>query len=122
MDAKSEMRAMAPIEGYVIDLGSTHWIAMYDRQGASWVAEFRDGRGEVTNANLWYHFHAGRLRNWRNVARRPLAPDMLEAIERLHDARESWLFAWPGRQRKTSLAEAARRFGRALDTIEEAGS
>ncbi len=123
MDAKSETGAAATIDGHAIDLGPAHWAAFYDRNGVSWVAEFRGGRGEVMNASTWYYFHAGRLGYWNSQRgggrfSTPLTPDMLEAIQRLHEAKEAR--AASPRKRKLSLAEAAARLARAIETVDAA--
>ena len=41
---KPETQAEASINGYVIGRGGAHSIAIYERNGVSWVAEFRDGK------------------------------------------------------------------------------
>ena len=124
MDAKSETGAALPIDGHAVDLGPAHWAAFYDRNGVSWVAEFRGGRGEVMNANTWYYFHAGRLGYWNSQRgggrfSMPLTPDMLEAIQRLHEAKEARAVS-PRKRRKLSLAEAAARLARAIETVDAA--
>jgi hypothetical protein len=124
MDAKSEIGAAVAIDGHAIDLGPAHWAAFYDRNGESWVAEFRGGRGEVMNANTWYYFHAGRLGYWNSQRgggrfATPLTADMLEAIQRLHEAKEACA-ASPRKRRKLSLAEAAARLARAIETVDAA--
>ena len=122
MDAKSEVEAAAAIEGHAIDLGPAHWAAFYDRNGESWVAEFRGGRGEVMNANTWYYFHAGRLGYWnsqRGGSRfsTPLTPEMLEAIQSLHEAKEGRSSS-RHKRRRLSLAEAAGRLARAIEAVD----
>ncbi|HVO89901.1 MAG TPA: hypothetical protein VMV45_15275, partial [Casimicrobiaceae bacterium] len=89
MNAESQMRAAAAIDGHMIDLGGGHRIAIYERNGASWVAEFGGGRGEAMFAGAWFRFHAGGLRfchNRRAALQRsmPLTAEMLEKIEQLH--------------------------------------
>ena len=89
-------------------------IAVYQRGGVCWVAEFRDGHGELHDAAVWFRFHAGALRychNRRLAALKsdmPLIPEMLEKIEHLHrasEAREERLLPVP-----RTVAAAARRW------------
>ena len=124
LNAKSQIQAEASINGYVIGRGGAHSIAIYERNGVSWVAEFRDGRAELMNANTWFYFHAERLGYWnRHQAYKsvqPLLPAMLEDIERLHREKEAGEAATVTRRCKITLAEAAARLHRALETVPEA--
>ena len=71
-------------------MGEGHEVAIYTRDGAFWVAEFKDGRGELLNAATFFRFHAGvlRYRNRRHAATlesaMTLTPELLERIEGLH--------------------------------------
>jgi len=114
VNTESEVRATASIEGHMIDLDTGHTIAIYKRNGVCWVAEFRDGRGELDYAGSWFRFHAGGLRYCHNRRRTalqsstPLTSEMLENIERLHvasDACQERMLAVP-----RTLAAAARRY------------
>ena len=83
------VRSAVPITGYMVILGPGHSIAIYDRLGKPYVAEFRGRRGEFINATTWYRLNAGTLRychNRRTASRStiPLTSEILEAIERLH--------------------------------------
>jgi len=124
LNAKPETHAEASIDGYVIGRGGAHSIAIYERNGASWVAEFRDGRGELMNANTWFYFHAERLGYWHRrqayKSAQPLPLPMLVEIERLHREREAREAATATRRRKVTLEEAAARLNRALETVAEA--
>jgi hypothetical protein len=98
--AESEVRATPSIKGNMIDLGTGDAIAIYQRNGVCWVAEFRGGRGELDYAGSWFRFYAGRLRAVRAALKStvPLTPDMLERIERLHrasDAQQERMLAVP---------------------------
>ena len=115
MNAECQERA-APPSGHLIHLGPGHSIAIYERNGAGWVAEFRDGRGEVMHAGTWFRFHAGGLRYCHNrrtprtalESATPLTPTMLERIERLHrdsEAREERMLAVP-----RTIAAAVQRY------------
>jgi hypothetical protein len=92
----SELRA-----GHLIDLDVGRSIAIYERNGELWVAEFRDGRGEITYASAWFRLYAGGMRycpNYRAAFQhpKPLPLQVLERIRLLHaedDAREERMLA-----------------------------
>jgi hypothetical protein len=105
-----KVTAAPSISGNMIDLGTGYAIAIYERNGVCWVAEFYDGRGEFDYAGAWFRFYAGRLRAARIALKSPtpLTPEMLEKIERLHrasEAREERLLALP-----RAVAAAAQRW------------
>jgi hypothetical protein len=89
MSADSEVRSPA-ITGTLIHLSADHMVAFYVRDGACFAAEFREGRGEITELTTWFHFHAGPLRycHSRRAAALDsttvLTPEMIEKIEHLH--------------------------------------
>lgn len=124
LNPNPEARAEASINGYVIGRGGAHSIAIYERNGVSWVAEFRDGRGELMNANTWFYFHAERLGYWNRrqayKSVQPLTVSMLEEIERLHREKEAREAATVTRRCKITLTEAAARLHRALETVARA--
>jgi len=114
VNTESILNATPSINGHMMDLDGGHIIAVYQRDGVCWVAEFRDGRGELHDAAVWFRFHAGALRychNRRLAALKstvPLIPEMLEKIERLHrasEAREERILAVP-----RTVAAAAQRW------------
>jgi len=78
------------VEGHVLHLREGYDVAIYKRNGAGWVAEFRDGRGELVDAALWFQFHAGSLRySFGNRAAAlnsasEITPELRAQIERLH--------------------------------------
>jgi len=123
MNPKPETQVEASINGYVIGRGGAHSIAIYERKGVSWVAEFRDGRGQLMNANTWFYFHAERLGYWNRrqayKSVQPLLPPMLQEIERLHCMREAREAATVTGRCKITLTEAAARLHRALETVAE---
>jgi hypothetical protein len=96
----------------MIDLGVGHSIAIYERNGTSYVAEFREGRCEIMSAGAWFRHYSGGLRychNRRAALQRsiPLNPEILVKIERLHvesEARQDRMLAAP------RTAAAARRY------------
>ena len=95
MNAESQMHTTPSINGHMLTLDAGHSIAVYERNRCCYVAEFRDGHGELAYAAEWFRFHAGGLRychNRRRVALQssvPLTPEMLEKIERLHRESEA---------------------------------
>ncbi len=113
MNAESKVRSAPSIEGYMIALDAGHSIALYERNGVSYVAEFRDGFGGFAYAHTWFRFHAEVLRYCRSRgaalhSSMPLTPEMLEKIERLHvesEARQERMLAGP-----RTVAAAAQRY------------
>jgi hypothetical protein len=112
MNAESKPRTAPSIYGHMITLGVDHSIAIYERNGECYVAEFRDGYGSLEDASSWFRFRAGVLRWGQGRAALqssiPLNSEMLEQIERLHaasDARQARMLAVPA-----SVAAAARRY------------
>ena len=123
-DAKPLRRVAASINGHVIENCEANSIAIYERNGVSWVADFRDGRGELMNANTWFYFNGERLGYWHQRqpygSAKPLPPEMLEAIERLHREKEGREAATGVGRYKMTLAEAAARLQRAVEIVDKA--
>lgn len=113
MNAESEVRTAPSINGHMIAPGPGHSIAIYERNGERYVAEFRDGYGEFEYADTWFRFRSGVLRYCPNgraalESSMPLAPEMRQKIETLHaasEAREERMLAVP-----RAVAAAARRY------------
>jgi hypothetical protein len=112
MNAESKVPSAPSINGHMIALGAGHSIAIHERNGEGFVAEFRDGRGELSYAGSWFRFNAGALRCLRGRAAlrcyTPLTAEMLQNIERLHaerEARQERMLAVP-----RTVAAAARRY------------
>jgi hypothetical protein len=93
MNTESKPRTAPSINGHMITLGAGHSIAIHERSGEGFVAEFRDGRGELSYAGSWFRFNAAALRCLRGRAAlrcyTPLTAEMLQKIERLHIQREA---------------------------------
>ena len=100
---ESKVRNAPSISGHVIPLGPAHSIAVYERDGEHYVAEFRDGRGSLENAVAWFSFNARTLRcEGRDglESTRDLDAETLHKIERLHaedEARQEAMLAVPRR-------------------------
>ncbi len=112
MNAEFKARTVPSINGHMIVLSAGHSIAIYEKNGAGYVAEFRDGHASLEYAGSWFRFNAGALRCLRGRAAlqsfMPVNPEMLQTIERLHavsDARQERMLAVP-----RTLAAAARRY------------
>jgi len=103
MNTEFKPRTAPSINGHMITLGAGHSIAIHQKNGEGFVAEFRDGRAELMHAGTWFRFHAGGLRYCHNrrtafQSSMPLTPEMLEKIERLHresEARQAMMLAVP---------------------------
>lgn len=112
MNAESNVRTAPSINGHLIALAAGHSIAIYERNGEGFVAEFRDGRASLEYAGSWFRFNSGVLRCLRGRTglefSLPLTPEMLQKIERLHaesEARQERMLAVP-----RTVAAAARRY------------
>jgi len=90
MTIQRERPSLSTISGTTVQLGARDTIAIYVWDGLSWVARFRDGRAELSDAASWFRVHAGLLRSCRvgSVAAIEtvgmLSPAMMEKIARLH--------------------------------------
>ncbi len=103
MKAESKARSAHSIDGYMIALDAGQSIAIYERHGESYVADFRHGCGKFEYAHTWFRFHAQVLRYCRSRravdhSSMPLTAEMVEKIERLHaesEARQETMLALP---------------------------
>lgn len=94
---------MAPrINGHMIALTAMHSIAVYDRDGSSYIAEFRNGQGTLACAVAWFRSNERLLRSreGRHALQfcTPLDAETLGKIERLHaegEARHERMLAFP---------------------------
>ena len=113
VNAESALSTAPSINGHMIVPRPGHSIAIYERNGENYVAEFRGPHGEFGCADTWFRFRSGVLRyspygraSLDSAA--PLTPAMVQKIERLHaasDARQARMLAVPRR-----VAAAARRY------------
>ena len=76
--------------GILLRHGETREIAIYQRGGRVWVADFRGGRGELFAAADWFavHGHGSLLHRAGLGASAPLPAAVIERIERLHAAED----------------------------------
>ena len=78
------------ITGNTMQLGERHSIVIHQRDGRCWVAEFREGRGELIDAASWYRSYLGALRysHGRRLAAlatlQPMTQDVIDQVEELH--------------------------------------
>lgn len=118
MNSQRERPPFSTISGTMVQLGARDTIAIYRWDDLSWVAHFRDGCGELSDAATWFRANAGWLRSCRvgSVAVldtvTTLTPEMIEKIGHLHRQTE----AKRARQAAASLAAIA-AFGRACGEI-----
>ena len=94
VNAKSQEHADPSIGGHMIVVNDGHSIAMYERSGEWYVAEFRNGQGESTRAGAWFRSNAERLRHYQDgraaaQSSPSLTPETIEKIARLHAEREA---------------------------------
>lgn len=99
--------------GSLLRVGETREIAIYQRGGAAWVADFRGGRGELFIAADWFVLNgrSSLLRRAGLGAVAPLPAELIERIERLHRAQDrsplAALVTWLG-ERLARLYRAPR--------------
>ena len=81
------------LTGNFLRLGDGHEVAIYMREGACWVAEFRHGRCELLDAATWFRSPGAPMMSshrWRAAAlhtMQRLPPEIVERIEQLHRQR-----------------------------------
>ena len=86
MNTNPERNHANPLSGNLLRLGEGREIAIYLRDGTAWVAEFKDGRGELFTVSTWFSLNQGGrvLRRMDLDSITPLPEDIAERIERLH--------------------------------------
>lgn len=90
MNVQREQPPFSTISGTSMRLSERDTIAIYRWDDLSWVARFRDGYGELSDAATWFRVNAGLLRSSRvgSVAAvetvETLTPEMISRIARLH--------------------------------------
>ena len=100
--------AAAP-NGSLLRLGDEREVAIYQRDGVSWIADFRGGRGELFTVGEWFALNRGRSVSLR-AARCPithLPAVVIERIERLHGAEDRAPMAALGAHLRDGLARVS---------------
>ena len=95
MDASMHAaRPSVSIQGQLLRMSEHRAVAIYLREGSTWVADFVDGQGVLVDVDTWFRFNCGSLAN-PYVARRialesalPLPAELVARIEALHHATE----------------------------------
>ena len=78
------------VEGHLLHVDDGFDIAIYTRNGVSWVAELREDRATLIEGTIWFRFHSSPLRNRREDgvavldSATALTPRALAQIDRLH--------------------------------------
>ena len=79
-----------PIQGQLLRLSRRRQAVIYLRNDALWVADFVDGRGEISDARTWFRFNCASAslshmrRRMVQESAMPLSLDLVEKVERLH--------------------------------------
>ncbi len=100
------------MDGNLLRLSETREIAIYRRNSAAWVADFRGGRGELFTAGEWFALN-GRGTALRRAGCEPIDPlpaDVIEKIKRLHDAEDRTSLFAPGARLRDRLVRFYRAF------------
>jgi hypothetical protein len=90
MNNRPEEPLAPPISGTWVQLGERESIAIYVWNDLSWVAHFRGGSCELSDAAMWFKTHAEMLRShwvaWPAALEsvQTLTPEMVARIARLH--------------------------------------
>jgi hypothetical protein len=83
-------RSSRSIQGQLLRLSEHRAVAIYLRDGSTWVADFVDGQGVLVDVDTWVRFNCGTIANphaSRRIAREsaiPLSAELTARIESLH--------------------------------------
>lgn len=89
MNVNHDRGTASPIQGQLLRLTERREVAIFLRDGALWVADFVDGRGEIIDAITWFRFHCAALSTAQARHRMvmesalPLSEDLVARIESL---------------------------------------
>jgi hypothetical protein len=95
-------RSSRSIQGQLLRLSEHRAVAIYLREGSTWVADFVDGSGLLVDVDTWVRFNCGTPANshaCRRIAREsaiPLSTELSARIESLHQL--------AGSRRRSALA------------------
>jgi hypothetical protein len=89
MQANREEPPPTTVTGTVMRLGEQHHVAIYTRNGTCWIAEFRGGRAELSDAATWMRMVPAALNSHRGRkvaldSMTDLTADVRARIEALH--------------------------------------
>jgi hypothetical protein len=86
MNIEQRQNDAGSFHGNLLSLSKRREIAIYVRDGTAWVADFKDGHGEVSTAGGWFALNQDRwaLRRAALDATTPLPADIMQRIEYLH--------------------------------------
>lgn len=88
MNSSPTRNSTGLLNGNLLRVGKSREIAIYLRNGAAWVAEFRNGRGEVSNLSGWFSLYGRALVNAQRRGEvdiiSPIPEDVVARIERMH--------------------------------------
>jgi hypothetical protein len=92
LNSNPEQQFTRSIQGQLLRLSERRETAIFLRDGALWVADFIDSKGELIDAITWFRFNCGSL-STSHARRRmvlesatPLSEELVDRIERLHPA------------------------------------
>ena len=98
--------------GSLLRLGEEREVAIYQRDGVAWVADFRGGRGELFTVGEWIALN-GRGSVLRRVGLDSIATlpaRLVERIERLHSAEDRAPLAALAARLRNGLARFCHEF------------
>ena len=89
MNTNRKQNGAVPLQGSLLRLSERREIAIYLRDGAAWVADFNNERGELFFASAWYSMGGGRMlahtqRRGEVETISPLPEAVVQRIEALH--------------------------------------
>ena len=89
-DSMAARKSPAFIRGQLLRMSEHRAVAIYLRNGTTWVADFVDGHGVLVPVDTWFRFNCGSLANayaLRRIALEsalPLPDELMSRIEELH--------------------------------------
>lgn len=89
MNENRQQNGATPLQSNLLRLSERREIAIYLRDGAAWVADFNDGRGELYTAGAWCGMGGSRMlahaqRRCEVETISPLPDEVVQRIESLH--------------------------------------
>ena len=108
---RARSQTAAP-DGSLLRLSETREIAIYQRDGVAWIADFRSGRGELFTVGEWFALNGrgSALRRAGPASIAPLPAQVIERIARLHGEAERAPLAALAARLRNGLARLGREF------------